>query len=155
MAHPSRSIWRGVRRKFGVIAAAGLLAVSVTTPAAASTDDPSTAADTNDSCLIGNVNNGDWWTAKAASITMIQVTWYEYGDYLTIWNNKSLPALGYLSSCVDGSWREPVVYRTQAEAESFSRGMAEGRRVRIKACRSASSYFVIPVDCSRWVYGNS
>lgn len=94
-------------------------------------------------CFVGNINNGDSWTAYAqASVHPGSATWYEYGDRLKVQDSLSdgNRTIGSIRWCYGGEWSKwhnydsgPDEGNTDVRWKDFD--LKEGRKVQILACR--------------------
>ncbi|MDI3404186.1 hypothetical protein [Streptomyces cavernicola] len=133
------------------LVAAGALAVS--TPAASADTGPAAAlaeakaqaeAQTGKrDCFVGNINNGDKWTAYAQNPTHPgQATWYEHGDRLKIVDSLSdgNRTIGSIRWCSGGDWSKWHNYDSGPDEGNIdvrwkNFDLKEGRKVQILACR--------------------
>lgn len=94
-------------------------------------------------CFVGNINNGDDWTAYAqTSVHPGSATWYEHGDKLKIQDSLSdgNRTIGSIRWCSGGEWSTwhdydsgPDEGNIDVRWKDFE--LKEGRKVQIIACR--------------------
>ncbi|MFE0173345.1 hypothetical protein ACFWZ2_13585 [Streptomyces sp. NPDC059002] len=94
-------------------------------------------------CLVGNINNGDHWTAEAEmSVHPGMATWYEHGDKLKIVDSLSdgNRTIGSIRWCSGGEWSRWHNYDSGPDEGDIdvrwkNFNLKEGRKVQIVACR--------------------
>ncbi|MDI3422673.1 hypothetical protein [Streptomyces luteolus] len=98
-------------------------------------------------CFVGNVNNGDDWTAYAQNPPHPgMATWYEYGDKLRIRDSLSdgNRTIGSIRWCYNGEWSKWHNYDSGPNEGNIDDrwknfDLKEGRKVQILACRDNGS----------------
>ncbi|MGY6658562.1 hypothetical protein ACXIZN_41035 [Amycolatopsis sp. TRM77291] len=94
-------------------------------------------------CFVGNINNGDSWTAEAQTeVHPGSATWYEHGDKLKIVDSLSdgNRTIGSIRWCSGGDWSTWRDYDSgpdegNIDVEWVDFDLTEGRKVQILACR--------------------